>query len=59
MSAREIVWSVTREYADELAGVTLTDAQIARFAEAIWYSSVPQALGEILSAIMSQESNPS
>lgn len=53
--ARKPIYSIDRQYAEELAGQPLTEEQIETFAEAIGNSSVPDALREILSTITNQE----
>lgn len=46
-----VVWRLTAADADAIAGCTLTDDELERLGVAIGWSSIPEALSEVLSSI--------
>lgn len=51
--AERVVWRVTAANADVHAGRALTDDELDRLANAIGHSSIPDALGDVISAVVS------
>lgn len=48
---REVLYALSVEDIEDIAGRTLSDDELARITKAIDYSSIPTALGEVIGAI--------
>jgi hypothetical protein len=48
---RVILFAVTREYVNDLVGREITDDEAARLVKAIPFSTIPDALSEVVSAV--------
>jgi hypothetical protein len=48
---REILFTVTRELASEIAGREITDDEADRLVKALPFSSIPDAVSEVVSAV--------
>lgn len=48
----KVLWSIDRQYVEELAGQALTAEQEEALAEAIGNSSIPEALQEVIASVI-------